>query len=88
MRTGKDIDGETHPTRIAEARSPYVARAGGDAGHDERLAFERLLADLSARLANVVADGVVAEIDGALARLIEFRLRPLQLSEFALPTAR
>lgn len=56
----------------SEAGSPRVARSGGDAGHDERLAFERLLADLSARLANVAPDGVVAEIDGALARLIEF----------------
>ena len=38
----------------------------------ERLAFERLLADLSVMFANLPADRVIEEIEHALARLIEF----------------
>ena len=37
----------------------------------ERLTFERLLADLSARFANVAREGITAEIEAALARLVE-----------------
>ena len=46
-------------------------RAGNAAAFGERLAFERLLADLSARFANVTRDGIMAEIEAALARLVE-----------------
>jgi FixJ family two-component response regulator/signal transduction histidine kinase len=38
----------------------------------ERLAFERLLADLSARFADVSNGGIIAEIDAALGRLVDF----------------
>ncbi|MCG6861384.1 MAG: sigma 54-interacting transcriptional regulator [Chromatiaceae bacterium] len=38
----------------------------------ERLAFERLLGDLSALFADLPADRVIDEISGALARLIDF----------------
>lgn len=46
-------------------------RPGDAAAYAERLAFERLLADLSARFANVARDGIIAEIEAALARLVE-----------------
>ena len=46
--------------------------AGIGASLAERLAFERLLADLSATFANVPAERVVAEIEGGLGRLNEF----------------
>jgi len=39
---------------------------------EERLAFERLLADLAARFANVPAEDVVAEIERALEKLVDF----------------
>lgn len=39
---------------------------------EERLEFERLLADLAARFANVPADDVVAEIERALGKLVDF----------------
>ena len=48
-----------------------IERAEGDAAHLDRLAFERLVADLSMRFANVSHDGIVAEIEAALARLVE-----------------
>jgi FixJ family two-component response regulator/signal transduction histidine kinase len=38
----------------------------------DRLAFERLLADLASRFADVPAGSVVAEIESALGRLVEF----------------
>ncbi len=38
----------------------------------ERLAFERLLADLSTTSANVASDRVIAEIEAGLTRLVEF----------------
>ena len=38
----------------------------------ERLAFERLLGDLSALFADLPADRVIDEIEGALARLVDF----------------
>jgi PAS domain S-box-containing protein len=43
-----------------------------DASLEELLAFERLLFDLSARFANVAGEQVVAEIEIALKKLIEF----------------
>ena len=46
-------------------------RAGDAAALGERLAFERLLADLSVRFANIARDGITAEIQAALARLVE-----------------
>ena len=46
--------------------------AGIGASLAERLAFEQLLADLSATFANVPADRVVAEIEGGLGRLNGF----------------
>ena len=45
--------------------------ADGNAAHLERLVFENLVADLSARFANVSHDGIVAEIATALRRLVE-----------------
>src|SRR3954468_17577014 len=39
---------------------------------DERLAFERLLADLSSRFANVPGNNLEVEIEDALARLLDF----------------
>ncbi len=48
-----------------------IERADGDAAHLDRLAFEGLVADLSVRFANVSHDGIVAEIQAALARLVE-----------------
>jgi PAS domain S-box-containing protein len=62
------------------ARTKRVSRAGRvppttrspDASLEELLAFERLLSDLSARFANVAGDQVVAEIEGALKRLLKF----------------
>jgi FixJ family two-component response regulator/signal transduction histidine kinase len=38
----------------------------------DRLAFERLLADLASRFADVAPEAVVAEIESALARLVDF----------------
>jgi formate hydrogenlyase transcriptional activator len=38
----------------------------------ERLAFERLLADLSTTFANVASDRVITEIESGLTRLVEF----------------
>lgn len=74
--------------RLARGRSPTPAppdagrtsnvrieRRRGDrrrASLTERLAFERLLADLSARFANVSADRVHTEIERALKQLIDF----------------
>jgi len=46
-----------------------LRQAGGEA-LDERLAFERLLADLSARLASVSGERIAAEIEAALVRLV------------------
>ncbi|NEX22467.1 AAA domain-containing protein [Thiorhodococcus mannitoliphagus] len=57
---------------------PRVDARGGsqsdatDVSFDERLAFERLLGDLSALFADLPAERVIDEIAGALARLIDF----------------
>jgi FixJ family two-component response regulator/signal transduction histidine kinase len=53
---------------VARANPEDVQR---DAERVERLAFERLVADLSVRFANVSHDGIVAEIEAALARLVD-----------------
>ena len=45
---------------------------GSDPTLQELLAFERLLSDLSARLANVTVDRVVGEIEDTLKQLIKF----------------
>ena len=47
------------------------AGRAGDGALRERLAFERLLADLSVRFANVSRDGIVEEIEAALGQLVE-----------------
>jgi transcriptional regulator with GAF, ATPase, and Fis domain len=52
---------ETHPSSV----STEVSLA-------ERLAFERLLGDLSALFADIPAERVIDEITGALARLVDF----------------
>lgn len=44
----------------------------GDVSLAERLAFERLLGDLSAQFADLPADRVIEEIEKALARLVDF----------------
>jgi PAS domain S-box-containing protein len=56
----------------------YVEKAAtpgraAEASLEELLTFERLLADLSARFANVSSDQVEVEIDSALHQLLEFR---------------
>ena len=43
-----------------------------DVSLSERLAFERLLADLSMKFANLPGARVIEELERALARLIEF----------------
>ncbi len=55
------------PDAEAESRS-----RAPDVSAGERLAFERLLGDLSALFADLPADRVIDEIAGALARLIDF----------------
>ncbi len=49
-----------------------AAGRSGEASLEELLAFERLLADLSARFANVSGDQVETEIESALKQLLEF----------------
>ena len=48
------------------------SRAGPDASADEFLAFERLLFELSSKLANLAGDEFEAEIQSALSRIWEF----------------
>jgi formate hydrogenlyase transcriptional activator len=57
---------------IPITRSAKKTSAEADVALDERLAFERLLADLSSQFANVPSDRVVTEIEGALKQLIMF----------------
>lgn len=45
---------------------------GQGASLAERLAFERLLADLSTTFANVASDRVISDIEAGLNRLVEF----------------
>ena len=54
-----------------EARRADPEDAQRGAERVERLAFERLLADLAVRFANVAQDRIVAEIEAALARLVD-----------------
>ena len=49
-----------------------AARRASKPSAKELLAFERLLSDLSARFANVAVDGVIPEIESALAQLLKF----------------
>ena len=59
------------------ANETYVDKAAtpgraGDASLEELLTFERLLADLSARFANVSSDLLETEIESALKQLLDF----------------
>ncbi len=58
--------------RVSRARRVPPTSRAPDASLEELLAFERLLSDLSARFANVADSQVVAEIEGALGRLLKF----------------
>src|SRR3954454_17901884 len=66
--------------RNAKARPPGREGCGGPIPVDldlreqleERIRFERLLADLSANVVNVPADLVDAQIERALERLVDF----------------
>lgn len=49
-------------TRLGVGEAPFL----------DRLAFERLLADLMARLASITSDRIVAEIERALVELVDF----------------
>ena len=51
---------------------PSKARAGAVASADERLAFERLLVDLSSQFANVAGDQFEIVTQTALSRILEF----------------
>jgi len=62
----------TRTKRVSRARRGPPTTRTSDASLEELLAFERLLSDLSARYANVAGDQVVAEIEGALKRLLKF----------------
>src|SRR5277367_3459730 len=62
----------TRTKRVSRARRGPPTTRTSDASLEELLAFERLLSDLSARFANVAGDHVVAEIEGALKRLLKF----------------
>jgi PAS domain S-box-containing protein len=49
-----------------------AAKSASKPSAKELLAFERLFSDLSARFANVAVDGVIPEIESALAQLLKF----------------
>jgi FixJ family two-component response regulator/signal transduction histidine kinase len=55
-----------------DRRGATAARADFNAALVERLAFERLLADLSVRFANIAPDDAVAAIERALVELVDF----------------
>lgn len=59
----------THAVPVIE---PHKERAGIDASADERLAFERLLVDLSSQFANLAGEQIEREIERALSRIREF----------------
>jgi formate hydrogenlyase transcriptional activator len=59
-------------TDVIPIKRSAQASSTAAVGLDERLAFERLLADLSSRFANVAIDRVETEIESAQERLIEF----------------
>ena len=69
-RQGEEHIGEENGGAVRSGRRRHRA-SRRDAAHLERLAFERLVADLSVRFANVPHDGIVAEIETALGRLVE-----------------
>jgi len=56
---------------LADANDLFL-RMSEDISLAERLAFERLLGDLSALFADLPAERVIDEIEGALARLVDF----------------
>ena len=59
----------TYHTHI---KTPPTVSLVPDTTLDERLAFERLLADLSARFANVPGDRLEIEIEDVLGRILDF----------------
>jgi C4-dicarboxylate-specific signal transduction histidine kinase len=60
-----------HKYELRNRKVPTTRRAS-EALLEERLTFERLLADLSARFANASGDQVEREIESALKQLLEF----------------
>ena len=59
----------TEEIYVEKAATP---RRAAEASLEELLTFERLLADLSARFANVSSDQIELEIESALTQLLEF----------------
>jgi formate hydrogenlyase transcriptional activator len=73
MGSEADAIAGTDRTGVAAAgRAPTPDAASGEVSLDERLAFERLLGDLSAQFADLPAAHVIAGIRDALTRLTEF----------------
>jgi PAS domain S-box-containing protein len=68
----KALPPRTKMKRVSRVRSLATPSHAPDPSIEEYLEFERLLSDLSARFANVAVDQVVAEIESALKRLLEF----------------
>jgi formate hydrogenlyase transcriptional activator len=64
------VQSKTVPSRFGSLKSPDIAPSQASA--EELLAFERLLADLSARFANIPAEQVEAEIQVAQILLRQF----------------
>ena len=60
------------PQRRGSRGAARVQKGADAAALAERLAFERLLVELSARFARVSGDAIVAEIEAALAALVRF----------------
>jgi PAS domain S-box-containing protein len=57
---------------VGELLADTLARQKAEEAREERLRFERLLADVSARFVSVSSEQVDAEIHGALHRILEF----------------
>ncbi|MEW4526665.1 sigma 54-interacting transcriptional regulator [Maioricimonas sp. JC845] len=77
---GTDRPVQLHATRLPSCDPPAVLisldvtvpRSRADSGSDDRLRFERLLADLSASFVNVPIDRIASLIDDSLEQLVEF----------------
>jgi PAS domain S-box-containing protein len=69
---GKVVSTRKKMKRAPRARSVATPKLAPGPSLEERLVFERLLSNLSARFANVAADEVVLEIESALKQLLEF----------------
>jgi signal transduction histidine kinase len=63
---------ETTPNCVIGATDSSAAPHAPDLTPDERVAFERLLADLSSGFANISSDEVEMQIERALGQLIDF----------------